>query len=126
MSAMVNEDMDQPDAAPYIACNLHRFSAEQRKQYNILLAELAPIAGQVRELGDGYEIAFPVEAAISVAEFVALERLCCPFLTFTMQLAPASSLRLSLAGPDGAKEILSEFVWVADKQPPVAASPAQC
>ena len=117
--------MDQPDAALCIACNLHAFTTEQRKRYNNLLAELAPLAGQVRELEDGYEIAFPVETAISVAEFVTLERLCCPFLTFTVQLAPASSLRLSLTGPDGAKEILSGFVWVANKRPSLAVSSAQ-
>ena len=65
-------------SAPSLACNLNAFSAQQQARYNALLTTLSLYVGEARELENGYEIAFPVDAAIgaSVVEFAALERLC--------------------------------------------------
>ena len=43
----------------------------------------------------------------AVVRFVSGERLCCPFLGFTLELAPDHGpLWLRVTGPDGAKAIL--------------------
>jgi hypothetical protein len=68
----------------------------------------------MEELADGYAFRFPSEAAIcqEVMEFATLERLCCPFLVFRLELAPGQGpLTLVLTGPRGVKEIIAEFLW---------------
>ena len=67
----------------------------------------------MRELGDGYEFAFPNApgAMVRLAEFAADEQRCCPFFTVTITLRPAPSpLVLQLTGPPGVKPfILAEL-----------------
>ena len=45
-------------------------------------------------------------------EFATLERLCCPFLRFRLELAPGGGpFTLTLSGPPpGAKEVLAHFL----------------
>jgi hypothetical protein len=47
-------------------------------------------------------------ALLEVAEWIAMESLCCPFLTFETDVKGDGILRLTLRGPDGAKAILRE------------------
>jgi hypothetical protein len=62
-----------------------------------------------RELPDGYE--YLLESAkitfAEVSEWITMERLCCPFLIFQLDGAGENS-RLTMRGPDGAKEVLRE------------------
>jgi hypothetical protein len=48
---------------------------------------------------------------VEVAEWMALERLCCPFLTLELSLSGRqSNWQLALTGPEGTKAfLLSEF-----------------
>ncbi len=59
---------------------------------------------------DGYAIrlANQDEILMQVAEFISLERVCCPFLNFQLEIeAERGSLWLRLSGREGAKDFLA-------------------
>jgi hypothetical protein len=68
---------------------------------------------EAQALDDGYAFRLPADAEtiLSAAEFISIERLCCPFLTFELVVGPAGhSLWLRLTGSAGAKEFIeAEF-----------------
>ena len=56
-------------------------------------------------------ISFPADDAllVSIAELVTLERRCCPFLDFNIELRPAAEkLSLHLSGGAGVKDFLRQ------------------
>ena len=60
-----------------------------------------------RDLPDGYAFRFDAESLEQVARFVANERRCCPFLSFTVEVAPgAGPVWLHLTGPAGTRQLL--------------------
>ncbi len=64
---------------------------------------------EVRELDDGYAFRHSSEpdVLLLLAEFVALERLCCPFLGFEIELEPGGGpLWIRMTGEKGAKGVL--------------------
>jgi hypothetical protein len=68
------------------------------------------------ELPDGYS--FDLDASISlpeVGEWIALERLCCPFLAFQLDVRPGGATQLTLRGPEGAKAILRDAIAAASE-----------
>jgi hypothetical protein len=67
----------------------------------------------VRELPDGYAFRLPNDADTlrKAAEFVSLERLCCPFLGFALEVEPKGGpVWLRLTGREGVKEFIREEV----------------
>ena len=88
-----------------IACNLDALSPQQRRREQELLASFRSARLSVREIGNGYRFDLSGEPALlaRVGEFVALERLCCPFLDFVLEarsgLGPVS---LTVSGDDPA------------------------
>src|SRR5207302_4648326 len=69
-----------------IACQLNALTADERKRRAELFSALSGSAGELQELPDGYAIRFAPEAEIwmGLAEFIMLERRCCPFLAFSL------------------------------------------
>ncbi|HEY7613372.1 MAG TPA: hypothetical protein VH764_10280 [Gemmatimonadales bacterium] len=62
---------------------------------------------EVSELPDGLTFRFPAAEYDAVTEFVGRERLCCPFLTFTIELSPERGpLILRLTGAEGVKDFI--------------------
>jgi len=82
----------------------------QQRQGHIALTEL--LFAQVEErqaLADGYAFRLPAALLQTAAQFVSLERLCCPFFSFNLEVND-DRLWLKLTGPEGAKELLeTEF-----------------
>ena len=74
-----------------IACNLGALSPEQRKREQTLLAEFRSSPPNARPINNGFrfEVASEPEALARLGEFLALERLCCPFLTFKLTVGSA-------------------------------------
>lgn len=96
-----------------VACNLGAFDAVQKQRYEEALAELRSRLIERRELTDGWAFVFPSDAAtcILAMEFVTLERQCCPFWTFRLEVTSLDGpLILALTGPADAKEILADFL----------------
>lgn len=104
----------QDGATPVIACNLKAISASERPRYNDLMKRLRAAVRSRRELPDGYALRLDSKAITlsEVAEWMSLERLCCPF--FTLQLSASGNEAdwlLKLTGPEGVKAFLqTEFL----------------
>ena len=90
-----------------IACRLT--NAELRKREATLLAQFKSAVMATEELRDGFAFRVPGDSRNTalVAELIAAERECCPFLTFELIAPPnGEPLTLSITGPSGAKEFL--------------------
>ena len=96
------------DSQPPIACNLEAMSQSQRQRHTELRGAIDAKMAAVEEAPDGLEFRFSsdAETILQVAEFINLERLCCPFLHFSLEVEPhAGPLRLRLKGGEGDKSL---------------------
>jgi len=94
-------------ASSVLACNIKAISALQRPRYNDLVSRLRSAMRDRRELPDGYDYLLD-SAKITepeVSEWIAMERLCCPFLIFQLEGA-GKDCSLTMRGPEGAKALL--------------------
>src|SRR6185295_1095946 len=90
-----------------IACTLSDADFRQRREEVLKTVVSAVVKKQ--EFEDGYAYCFPPEAKwlAELAQFVAFERECCPFLQFNLRVEPESGpIWLELTGPEGTKEFL--------------------
>jgi hypothetical protein len=92
-----------------IACDLGTMTEVQRSRREDLVLGLRASLREVVELVDGFALRMLPSAVVGVADFVSLERLCCPFLRFSTEIEPGEGpLWLRMTGPDGAKGFLRE------------------
>jgi hypothetical protein len=92
-----------------LACRIDALDPEQRKRHAGLLHELARAVSEVEELPDGLSFRFPSKPYLflRLAEWMELERACCPFLEFGLKFENRRpTMRLDLRGPDGVKDFL--------------------
>jgi hypothetical protein len=96
--------------SPSLACNLKAISASERPRYNGLIKQLRNALQDRSELSDGYSYKLdPKKITLpELAEWITMERLCCPFLAFQIDVKGNGDSHLTLRGPAGAKAILSE------------------
>ena len=92
-----------------LVCNLNAIDAGNRPRYKDLVKRLQVGVSGREELPNGYAFRLETKAItlLEVAEWIDLERLCCPFLT--LELTPSGSQDdwvLQLTGPTGIKPIL--------------------
>lgn len=96
-----------------LACRPDAMTAKERQRYSTVRRELSGSILDTKELPDGYAMSHPADAAtISlIAEFITLERLCCPFFRFALELTGAEdTVWLKLTGDKAAKRVLdAEF-----------------
>jgi hypothetical protein len=94
--------MDTP-----LACNRDALDAAARARRQELAAHLQTATQEVRERPDGYAFRYPADALLVAAEFVALERRCCPFFRFALEAGPdGGPLWLAITGREGVKAFL--------------------
>ncbi len=97
--------IDQP-----LVCKPNAIPSDERERHGERWAQLlGRLIGQ-HGLADGFCLTLPVDndTLHLLMEVVANERLCCPFLRFTITLEPAASTAtLTLTGPDGTRELLT-------------------
>jgi hypothetical protein len=92
-----------------IACNLNALDKEQRQRHQSLTAQLRAAVEETRELPDGYSFRLPSDEATiqRMAEWITLERRCCPFLAFGLEAGRENGpLWLSLTGREGVKPFM--------------------
>jgi hypothetical protein len=97
-----------------IACDLAAIDADVRSTH-LTTAEqlLRHDAAEVQELSDGYTFRFGAEQYPQVTAFIANERLCCPFFTFTLEVTPAQGpLWLRITGSEEIKGFLQSALGV--------------
>lgn len=100
------------DSNPPLACNLKAIDAADRVRYSELMKRLRASVSEQTETQNGcmYTLDEKQISLPEVAEWITMERLCCPFLAFQLDVTGYGDPRLTLRGPDGAKAILrAEF-----------------
>ena len=93
-----------------IACRLDAFGPRERKRHAALSRELRARVQAVEELPRGLAFRFAEDPDFSrrLVEWVSLERRCCPFLEFELQLGEGDEpLVLRLTGGEGVKGFLA-------------------
>ncbi len=96
-----------------LACDMTAIPTEQRPVHLTKSRELFSQIEETRELSDGYEFRFADEPNVlkRLVDFVSLEKLCCPFLNFAIEIeAENGPVRLRLTGREGVKEFIQEEV----------------
>ena len=105
----------KPSESP-LACNLAAMDPSRRDRHHFLIQQWTRAIQDVQELPDGYAFRFELDDSlwVALAEYITLERRCCPFLEFTLKLDPKGGpIRLLLTGCEGVKELIrSEFALV--------------
>jgi hypothetical protein len=95
------------------ACDMTAIAPEQRDAHVATIQRLFSSVQSKRELPDGYAFELPNESdtLLTVAEFISLERLCCPFFGFGLEIErEGGSVWLKLTGRQGVKPfILAEI-----------------
>jgi hypothetical protein len=96
-----------------LACNLLALDAEGRKRHSAVAKQMREAVKEAQPLPDGYAFRFVAEqgAILLVSEFIARERLCCPFLRFELiSEQEGGPLWLRLRGREGVKDFIkAEF-----------------
>ena len=96
-----------------IACDMTAIPPEQRAAHLATSCDLFSQIKELRELSNGYEFRFASESTLLVklAEFVSLEKLCCPFLSFMIEVdAEGGPVWLRMIGRDGVKAFIREEI----------------
>ena len=94
-----------------IACNLHAIPDLDRPHYFELVRRLRQSVRHVTELPTGYRLSVEQGSlnAAELAEWAAMERLCCPFL----EIVAGDDGTVRLTGAAGLKEFLAaEFTSI--------------
>ena len=107
--SMVPPSAGVDSAGVPLACRADAFTSEERARHAVLMEKLLSILHSRRELENGF--AFTVHPApenfTSVAEWITLERKCCPFLQFALEWGPETvTPELRLTGGPGVKEFI--------------------
>lgn len=92
-----------------LACDMKALTPAQRTAHSKQSKLLFSAIREQKELPDGFVFRFDPAAApfTDVARWIELERRCCPFLRFALEVeGDASWLRLT--GPEGVREFLRE------------------
>lgn len=105
-----------PDDFPALACNPGSIHPDDRVRYRGLMNRLRVSIGGRTELPFGYVYSITTESIslLELADWVTLERLCCPFLNFLIDVDAAGDVHLTVRGPKGVKEVLQEEFPVND------------
>jgi hypothetical protein len=99
---------DQVAPLPAVACTPMAIPANERSPHfalgRALLSERA-LSKQWRD--DGYVFTFASSDFHDVVRFVGNERLCCPFMTFSLEIPHSDGpLSLRMTGPLGTREVI--------------------
>ena len=101
------------DASSFLFyCDMTALSREERTAHIELITRLfGSLVQETRELPDGYAYRFDGQHYALLADFVMNERLCCPFLSFKLDVAPyAGPVWLHLAAEGDVKPFLREEI----------------
>jgi hypothetical protein len=94
-------------------CNRKAIPPDQMARKEVLNLKLLSLRRNTRELPDGYEFELPSDPATiqAVAEWAALEKLCCPFFDIDLRLEhERGPFLLRLTGREGVKQFIhAEF-----------------
>jgi len=91
------------------ACNMNALTSGERARHLELSHTLLSAVQEKRELRNGYAFRLPTSALMTAAEWVSLERKCCPFFAFEIeQSRDQGPLWLRITGSEGVKAFIEE------------------
>jgi hypothetical protein len=92
-----------------IACDLGALTTTERERRAALASQLRARVIAIKDRELGYRLNYAADTPLPLlAEWIGLERRCCPFLAFTIELpAAGASIVLHLSGGEGVKEFLT-------------------
>ena len=95
----------------HFACDMAALTKAERATHHQLSQRLFGAVEDQRELRNGYAFRLPAKTFMAAAQWVALERRCCPFFAFELELAEdGGPLWLRVTGAEGIKEFIrAEF-----------------
>lgn len=91
------------------ACDMTAIAPDQRDAHIATIKQLFLLVQSKRELTNGYAFELPNQSEVlrTATEFITLERLCCPFFGFSLEIEREDgSIWLSLTGRDGVKPFI--------------------
>jgi hypothetical protein len=91
------------------ACDMTAIAPEKRAAHLANIDRLFRSVEFIRELPSGYAFRLPNDSRtlLTTTEFVSVERLCCPFFGFTIEVErEGGAMWLSLTGRDGVKPFI--------------------
>jgi hypothetical protein len=93
------------------ACEMNALTKAERARHGELSHALLGAVVEKKELADGYGFRLPADELTRAAEWVSLERKCCPFFTFELEQArDGGPLWLRIKGTEGVKAFIkTEF-----------------
>jgi hypothetical protein len=105
-----------PDAVHPPACDLNVFDDTQRGRHRALTQQVFAACRSAHELPDGFTFRFaeewgalPNAGGVTIAEWISLERLCCPFLSFAVEFGPGGgAVSLRITGDRDTKELFRQ------------------
>ena len=104
-----NEVADSKHPSPFACDRMALDPVARKRHFDELGPALREARKAVRELPDGYEFQFSPDPKIiaMVAEWAALERVCCPFFKIELRMDPEGGpFWLRLTGRKGTKEFI--------------------
>jgi hypothetical protein len=103
---------DETQTQSPIACDMSVLSPAQRETHLAISRDLFSSLKQIKELSNGYQFRLDgANVVVKAAEFISLEKLCCPFLNFTLEVeAEKGSVWLKLTGREGVKAFVREEI----------------
>lgn len=98
----------RPELEIPLACNLGALDAECRSEHIASAGHLlSDVALERQESSQGFSFRFKGEEYLRIVEFIANERLCCPFFRLVLDVSPAQGeIWLHITGQEGAKSFL--------------------
>lgn len=95
-------------ASKPIACNPNAFNSKQRQEHAAVIRRVFRAVEQVRDLPNGLAFRLPtkMDLALETTKFIMLERICCPFFNFTLQVESSGATWLHLTGGKGVKAFI--------------------
>lgn len=91
------------------ACNMTALNGDRKKRVLELLNELKTKRQEIKELPDGYSFRYRMDSDtfLKAAEFITLERLCCPFFEFALIVEKENgAMWMQLRGRAGIKDFI--------------------
>lgn len=92
-----------------LACQMNSLTESEREARKDLLYKLVSSLLERKKIPDGllFQLRYTDKVWFAVSEFVTLEKRCCPFLNFKLDLiSDSSDFTLRIDGPTGTSEFL--------------------
>jgi len=102
-------------SSPFV-CDMNAIDPAERERHIATAIEVFRAVQLIQELPNGYAFRLPNETSLllKTAEFIANERLCCPFFGFKVEIEPEGGpLWLHLTGSEGVKPFIQAEIGEA-------------